>query len=137
MEVVKSDVFEGSLACLTLAGRLLDLTCRSGACKVYRMFNLYRTFNMGRWEEVMEKQLGVTEARQRLASIINGVRLRGDNYIIVKYGKPAAAVVPIAVYRKWQKDRQELFQVVKEIRGRNPQADPDQAVRQSKLGRDS
>ena len=110
------------------------------------MFNMYRMFNIRGWEQIMEKKLGVTEARRRLASIIDEVRLRGDNYIIVKHGKPAAAVVPIAVYRKWQKDRQELFQVIRGVQEGNPRADPDkvmgevleaqQAVRQANPDRD-
>ena len=77
----------------------------------------------------MEKRLGITETRQRLADVVDQVRLRGEPFIIMKHGKPAAAVVPIALYERWQKERQELFDTIREIRVNNPQADPDRLMK--------
>ena len=53
----------------------------------------------------MEKQLGVTKVRQRLAYIIDDVRYRGEHYIILQHGKPAAVVVPLEVYHQWKQER--------------------------------
>ena len=77
----------------------------------------------------MAKRLGITEARERLSDIVDQVRYRGDQYIIVKHGKPAAAVVPIGVYRAWQKEREELFEAIRAIRESNPKADADQVMK--------
>ena len=76
----------------------------------------------------MEKELGVTAARRQLSTIIDEVRYRGDNYVIVKHGEPAAAIVPMSLYRKWQRDRQELFAAIREVQQKNLDADPDEVM---------
>lgn len=77
----------------------------------------------------MEKELGVTEACQQFASIIAKVRYQGDNYIIVSHGQPAA-VVPISVYRQWQAERQELFEVIRCLQRANSDVDADQVMQE-------
>ena len=76
----------------------------------------------------MEKELGVTAARRQLSTIIDEVRYRGDNYVIVKHGEPAAAIVPMSLYRKWQSERQELFAAIREVQQKNLDADPDEVM---------
>jgi len=76
----------------------------------------------------MERQLGITEARKRLARIVDGVKYEGDNYVIVRHGQPAAAIVPMEVHRQWKRERQELFHVIRKIQAANPDADPNQVV---------
>jgi prevent-host-death family protein len=93
----------------------------------------------------MERKLDITEARKSLATIVDRVSYQGDNYIIVRHGEAAAAVVPMEVYRRWKKERRELFQTIREVQAVNPDADPDQvaqevleaqrAVRQATAGR--
>ena len=110
---------------------------------LYRMFSLYKRRTRTIGEEGMEKELGITEARKRLARIIDGVRYEGDNYVIVRHGEPAAAIVPMAVYRQWKREREELFDTIRKIQAANVGADPDdvlkevlaaqQAVRQSSV----
>ena len=78
----------------------------------------------------MEKELGVTAARRQFANIIDEVRFRGDNYVIVKHGEPAAAIVPMSLYRKWQRERQALFDVIREAQERNADADPGEVMEQ-------
>jgi prevent-host-death family protein len=78
----------------------------------------------------MEKTLGVTEARKELARIIDEVKYKGNNYIIVRRGEPAAAVVPMDVYQRWKKEREALFDVIRKIRAANADADPDQVMRE-------
>ncbi len=92
----------------------------------------------------MERKLGVTQARKELARIIDDVKYKGENYIIVRHGKPAAAVVPIEVYRRLERERQALFEAIRNVQSANPEAEPDavmkdvldaqQAVRQSSCG---
>jgi prevent-host-death family protein len=89
----------------------------------------------------MERRMGVSEARKELARIIDDVKYRGENYIIVRHGEPAAAVVPISVYLEWKRERAQLFEAIRGIQAGNAETDPDevmaavleaqQAVRQS------
>jgi len=78
----------------------------------------------------MERKIGVTEARKRLAHMIDAVRYEGENYIIVKHGQPAAAMVPVDVYYRWKRERQELFDTIRKIQKANADADPDQVVKE-------
>lgn len=76
----------------------------------------------------MVRKIGITEARRRLASVVDSVRYHGESYIILRRGREAAAVVPVQVYRRWRTERDELFEVVREIQAANPSTDPDQAI---------
>ena len=79
-------------------------------------------------EAAMKRELGVTEARKQFASIVDEVKYRGDNYVILKHGEPAAAIVPMDVYRRWQEERERLFDVIREIQEQNLDADPDEVM---------
>lgn len=61
-----------------------------------------------------------------------------------RHGQPAAAVVSIEVYRRLERERQALFEAIRNVQSANPEAEPDavmrdvldaqQAVRQSLCG---
>jgi prevent-host-death family protein len=76
----------------------------------------------------MEKTLGVTKARETLSSIIERVQYQGDTYLINRHGKPAAAVVPVQVYESWKRQRDEFFEIVREIQQR-ADLEPEEAER--------
>lgn len=76
----------------------------------------------------MVKRLGVTQIRENLAAIIDDVRTRGDSYVVLRHGEPAAAVVPVEVYEQWRESREALFETIREVQGRNPEADPDEVM---------
>lgn len=78
----------------------------------------------------MERSLGVTEARKELARIIDDVKYKGDNYVIVKHGQPAAVVVPVDLYRRWKEEREELFALIREMQTPNLEADPNQVMQE-------
>jgi len=63
----------------------------------------------------MEKVLGVTEARKKFSNIVEQVQHGGDTYLISRYGKPAAAVVPVEVYENWQRQREGFFDLVRSM----------------------
>jgi len=63
----------------------------------------------------MEKVLGVTEARKKFSTIVEQVQHGGDTYLISRYGKPAAAVVPVEVYESWQRQREGFFDLVRSM----------------------
>lgn len=76
----------------------------------------------------MEQRLGVSAARERLADILDNVRFRGESYIVERHGKAAAAIVPIEVYERWKKEREDLFALVRSVQQANADADPDQVM---------
>ena len=71
----------------------------------------------------MEKTMGVTEARRNFGEIVDRVRYQGDTVVLVKSGKPAAAIVPYAVLEQWRRTREELFAVVDEVQAQNADLD--------------
>jgi prevent-host-death family protein len=76
----------------------------------------------------MERELGITKARETLSTLVERVQLQGDTYVISRYGKPVAAIVPIEVYENWKQQRMELFDTIARIRSRNEGVDPDQVM---------
>lgn len=67
----------------------------------------------------MKQTVGITEARNKLGELVDQVRYRGDTVVLMKSGKPAAAIVPFELLEQWQKERETLFAVVKEVHERN------------------
>jgi antitoxin YefM len=74
----------------------------------------------------MEKRVGITEAREKIAEIVEQVQYRNDAYVISRHGKPAAAVVPVEVYESWKQQRKDLFDTIRKIQEANKDADPEQ-----------
>jgi len=70
----------------------------------------------------MEKQIALTEARDKFSEIVNEVMYRGDTYVISKLGKPAVAVVPLKILEQWRQQRQERFAVLKRIQNQNAES---------------
>jgi len=76
----------------------------------------------------MERQLGITEARKKMAEIVEQVQHQGKGFIINRHGKPAAAVVPVEVYENWKQQRRELFDLIRQMQGQ-ANLDPEEAER--------
>jgi prevent-host-death family protein len=95
---------------------------------------MYRWYGMNRKpvprRTLMERKLGITDARKQLADIVDRVTHKGDSYILVRHGEEAAAVVPIGVYRRWKAEREELFAIIREVQLSNPTAEPDEVMRE-------
>jgi len=79
------------------------------------MQNVQKITILGKVEDLMEKVLGVTEARKKFSNIVEQVQYQGDTYLISRYGKPAAAVVPVEVYENWQRQRAEFFELIRDM----------------------
>jgi prevent-host-death family protein len=62
----------------------------------------------------MEKVIAAFEARRSFGKLIQAVLARGDQYVIERHGEAVAAVVPIEVYRQWQRRRQAFFDQVRQ-----------------------
>jgi len=67
----------------------------------------------------MELTLGITEARSRLSEIVDKARYLGETVVLMKSGKPAAAIVPYALLEQWRNEREMRFSVVDEVQERN------------------
>jgi len=62
----------------------------------------------------MERELGITNAREKFSNIIEQVQYQGDTIIINRHGKAAAAIVPVEVYVKWKKQRKALYDLFRQ-----------------------
>ena len=67
----------------------------------------------------MLQQIGITEARNKIGELVDRVRYRGDPVVLVKSGKPAAALVPIEWLERYAKERTAAFEVIAEVREQN------------------
>jgi prevent-host-death family protein len=77
----------------------------------------------------MERELGITKARETLSDVVERVQYQGDTYIISRHGKPAAAVVPVEVYENWKRQRREFFNAIRRMQSANEGVDPDQVMK--------
>lgn len=73
----------------------------------------------------MEKTLGVTKARELLRKIGDAVKYQGEKYIIERDGEPAVAIVPLAIYQEWKRNRQELIATITAFQESSGDNDPD------------
>ena len=78
--------------------------------------------------QLVERELGITKAREEFSNIVEQVQFRGDAYIIRRHGKPAAAVVPVQVYESWKRQRRELFDLIREMQ-QEANLEPEEAER--------
>jgi prevent-host-death family protein len=67
----------------------------------------------------MLKTVNAVKARQNLGQLMNEVYLKNDQYVIVRDGKPMAALVPLKHLEKWLKQKEGDFKVFERIRQRN------------------
>ena len=81
-----------------------------------------------RVKELMEKVLGVTQARTEFSTLVEQVQHQGDTYIINRHGRPAAAVVPVHVYEQWKQQRNEFFEQIRQAQ-QQADLDPEEAKR--------
>jgi prevent-host-death family protein len=61
---------------------------------------------------MMKQTVGVTEARNKFGELVDQVRYRGDTVVLMKNGKPAAAIVPYELLVLLQQEREKLSTVV-------------------------
>ncbi len=76
-----------------------------------------------RSDVVMDRVLGVTEVRSRLGEIVDRVQYQGDTVVLEKNGKPAAALIPFALFEKFLKSRETAYQVVIKVQEQNQDLD--------------
>ena len=67
----------------------------------------------------MGKIVTIEDARKKLGDLVDSARLRGDQYIISKKGKPAAAIVPIEVAQRHEESKRALLRLIEEVHEKN------------------
>jgi prevent-host-death family protein len=63
----------------------------------------------------MERTIGAFEARRNFGKILQEVMVNADNVVIERHGEPVAVVVPVEVYKQWQRSRQTFFRKLQEM----------------------
>ncbi len=71
----------------------------------------------------MDRRLGVTEVRSRLGEIVDKVQYQGDTVVLEKNGKPAAALIPFALFEQFLRQRDAAYQVVRDVQEQNQDLD--------------
>ena len=66
----------------------------------------------------MRTTVSAGDARKRLGSMLDDVRLRGATFIIERDGRPAAAVVPLELLEKLDQQRGAAFRRIDALRER-------------------
>jgi prevent-host-death family protein len=66
----------------------------------------------------MERTIGAFEARRNFGKVLQEVVANGDKVIVERHGEPVAVVVPVDVYRQWQRSRQAFFDKLQDMAGR-------------------
>jgi prevent-host-death family protein len=63
---------------------------------------------------VTEKTIAAFEARRYFGKILDGVKA-GEKFVVEEYGEPVAAVVPLAMYTQWKREREAFFDQMEAI----------------------
>jgi prevent-host-death family protein len=66
----------------------------------------------------MERAVQDSEARDQFDLMLEGVRARGERFVVERHGEAVAAIVPIAVYEQWERGREEFLQHMREVSDR-------------------
>jgi prevent-host-death family protein len=76
----------------------------------------------------MEKEIGVTKAREQFGELVEQVQYKGNSIIINSNGKPAVAIVSIEIYEQWKQERKNFFDQIRQMQS-TAGLEPDEAAR--------
>lgn len=74
----------------------------------------------------MHDNISSQQFKQSLGEYLSAVRFRGDRLIIEQRGVQVAAVVPIHVLEAYEKNREQLAQLMETVSARNADRDPEE-----------
>ena len=66
----------------------------------------------------MEKTISAFEARRNFGKVLQDVVACNAKVIVEKHGEAVAVVVPVEVYKQWQRSRQRVVEKMKEMASR-------------------
>lgn len=64
----------------------------------------------------MPQHISATDTRKRLRAVLDDVARNGAEYVIERRGRPTAAIIPIQVYEKHMKERDDAFGRIEALR---------------------
>jgi prevent-host-death family protein len=78
----------------------------------------------------MERTISAFDARRQLGKVLNEVTVKGDAYVVERHGEAIAAVVPIALYEQWKRQREAFFDRMEAIarRANVPEQEAEQLI---------
>jgi antitoxin (DNA-binding transcriptional repressor) of toxin-antitoxin stability system len=62
------------------------------------------------------KKVAAMKVRDNLGQLLDEVYYRGDEVVIERAGKAMAILVPVGRYEQYQRERQERFKILNQIR---------------------
>lgn len=60
-----------------------------------------------------EKTIAAYEARRQFGKMLRDVEARGDSYVVERHGEPVAVVVPMHVYERIKRQRDEFRAILR------------------------
>lgn len=72
-----------------------------------------------------EKTIAAFEARRQFGKMIRDVETHGDSYVVERHGEPVAAVVPLRVYERWKRERDEFLDILHSAQQNSLKYDPE------------
>ena len=75
----------------------------------------------------MCKEISAIELQQKLIELLNGVNHNGDQLIVKQADKPLAAIIPIEIYDRLIKQREEPFSVLETVWGKVTKVSEEEA----------
>ena len=82
------------------------------------------------------------KVRDKLGQLLDDVYYQGDEVVIERAGKAMAILIPVTRYQQYQRDREERFKILEQIKARTKRipakqldASIDEAVRASRARR--
>jgi antitoxin (DNA-binding transcriptional repressor) of toxin-antitoxin stability system len=64
------------------------------------------------------KKVAAMKVRDNLGQLLDEVYYRGDEVVIERAGKAMAILVPVGRYEQYQRDRQERFKILNQIKAK-------------------
>jgi antitoxin (DNA-binding transcriptional repressor) of toxin-antitoxin stability system len=88
------------------------------------------------------KRVAAMKVRDKLGQLLDDVYYQGDEVVIERAGKAMAILIPVTRYQQYQRDREERFKILEQIKARTKRipakqldATIDEAVRASRARR--
>jgi len=78
----------------------------------------------------MERTVSAFDARRSFGKVLQEVVAKGDRVIVQRHGEPVAALVPMALYEQWKREREAFFDRLEAIAARVnvPEEEADELV---------
>lgn len=76
----------------------------------------------------MERTIGAVEARRNFGKLLRDVETTHGQYVVERNGEPVAAVVPVELYRQWQKRRAAFFETMRQAADRSGVSSEEEAM---------